>query len=48
MSEIPTAPCPGCGAPAQESNSMVFCGVCRRWYGVKPEEKKSDRLPEAE
>jgi len=37
--EIPTVPCPSCGAQATESNSMIFCGKCKRWYGVKKPEK---------
>jgi uncharacterized Zn finger protein (UPF0148 family) len=28
-----TVPCPKCGVDAVESNAMIFCGKCGRWYG---------------
>jgi len=29
-----TVPCPKCGADATESNAMIYCGSCKRRYGL--------------
>ena len=32
-----TVPCPKCGKDAVESNAMIYCGECGRWYGLAKE-----------